>query len=372
LTTNSAQTTHRQAGEPTTAELHILTICACAVLAAVIQAADRTHGFWQFDAADTPSYAVITWAIRTGNLHALSEVKLFWGVAYVAAAVSSLAPVTDTAAVLLVSFCACLASVALANHLWGGWIAAVFAIISWDWLVASTLGGSETLFVALLFTAFLASRHKRWLLAALAASGSMTVRPAGVLALAAIIAVLVSRRDWRSAAAAGLIGLAIAFAYTLPLRLVRGEGFGYFESYRRDWIGGFPIGLPFAALAQGLHAATRPIEIVRPAAWIVSILAAAVAFAVRARPRAYAATWQVETIFAVLYLCVLFTYNAARWAWLEFPRFAIPLIPFALVAVESALPKKRWVIWIAAPVSGLLSAAWLLGFHNVWRAVAAP
>src|SRR4029078_11856614 len=121
--------------------------CACAVLAAVIQAADRTHGFWQFDAADTPSYAVITWAIRTGNLHALSEVKLFWGVAYVAAAVSSLAPVTDTAAVLLISFCACLASVALANHLWGGWIAAVFAIISWDWLVASTLGGTETLFV---------------------------------------------------------------------------------------------------------------------------------------------------------------------------------------------------------------------------------
>ena len=62
-------------------------------------------------------------------------------------------------------------------RLWGGWVAGFFAILNFDWMQRSYLGGSEPLFVALLFASFLAIRKERWWLACVLASLSTVVRP---------------------------------------------------------------------------------------------------------------------------------------------------------------------------------------------------
>jgi hypothetical protein len=75
-----------------------------------------------------------------------------------------------------------------------------------DWMQRSYLGGSEPLFVALLFGSFTAVRKERWLLAALLASLATVVRPLGVFALLGIGVALVWKRDYRKFLLATAIG----------------------------------------------------------------------------------------------------------------------------------------------------------------------
>jgi len=72
---------------------------------------------------------------------------------------------------------------------------------------------------------------------------------------------------------------------------------------------------------------------------------------------------RVEWLFAILYLLFLFAYNSTYWAFTEFPRFLIPVIPIVLAALW--LPRKR-VIWIPlALASAVLAALSAIGIHNV-------
>jgi hypothetical protein len=337
------------------------------VLAAAIQLADRRLGFWEFGAGDTPTYVSITTAIRTWDLGGLTGVKHFWGVAYLAAGMALLTRMPDVAALLIVSLCGSLASVALARRLWGGWIAGIFAVISWDWLAASVLGGSETVFMAFVLSAFLAARRERWTLAALAAACSMTVRPVGCVVLLALVIALLARADFRRAVVVAMVGAAVGALYIAPLWLARGDVLAHYRGYQPDWIQAWPIGVPFTALMNGLLSARTTIEVVRPAVWVAFIAVAAALFLARKPARTYARLHPVEATFAILYVVLLCSYNASRWAWLDFPRFAIPLIPFALVALDPWLPRNRWLLWVSAPVSGALAAGWLLGFHRTWH-----
>jgi hypothetical protein len=355
--------------EPSSAELLLLTLCACVALATAIQLFDPRLGFWDFGAGDTPTYVSIATAIRTGDLAGLRGVKHFWGVAYLAAGVALLTRLPDVAALLLVSLAGSLASVLLARRLWGGWIAAIFALVSWDWLAESVLGGSETAFMAFALSAFLAARRERWTLAALAASCSMTVRPVGCAVLLALLTTLLARVDFRRAAVVAVVGAVVAALYIAPLWVTRGDVLAHFRGYQPDWAGGSPLGLPFAALTTGFLAAKTSIEVVRPAIWVAFILLTFVLFLARKQARAYATLHPVEATFAAAYVVFLFSYNARRWAWLDFPRFAIPLIPFALVALDPWLPRSRWLLWPAAPASGILAAGWLIGFHRAWHLV---
>jgi len=90
----------------------------------------------------------------------------------------------------------------IAYRLWGGWIARLFAILSFDWLQRSYMGGSEPFFVALLFGAFWAVRRERWALAALLASCATVVRPLGIFALIGIGLLPLWRHDYRRFATA--------------------------------------------------------------------------------------------------------------------------------------------------------------------------
>jgi hypothetical protein len=134
---------------------------------------------------DSSAYMTLASAIRHWNFEGV-VVKQFWGLPYAMAALSTVTRVSDRTALLAISVVASFAAAALAWTLWDGWIAGFFAVLNFDWLQRSYLGGSEPLFVELLFGSFLSVRKERWLLAALLASLATVVRPLGIFALLGI------------------------------------------------------------------------------------------------------------------------------------------------------------------------------------------
>ena len=80
------------------------------------------------------------------------------------------------------------------------------------------------------------------------------------------------------------------------------------------------------------------------------------------------AATRVESIFLVPYLRTLYTCNYPHRARGNFARFAIPVLPFALLALYRWLPKDRRVLWGAVTTS-ILAAASAIGIHHVAGAV---
>jgi uncharacterized BrkB/YihY/UPF0761 family membrane protein len=61
----------------------------------------------------------------------------------------------------------------------------------------------------------------------------------------------------------------------------------------------------------------------------------------------------------------LVTYNSREWARTDFPRFALPVLPWILVFLYRYLPKKRVVVWSFAVITPVLAAASAIGIRNV-------
>jgi hypothetical protein len=53
------------------------------------------------------------------------------------------------------------------------------------------------------------------------------------------------------------------------------------------------------------------------------------------------------------------------WARGNFARFAIPIIPFVLLALGRWIPKDRRILWALAPVTAVLAASSAIGIRNV-------
>jgi len=171
----------------------------------------RVRNFWDarvpwFDGGEYLDIAAI---IHQGNLLGHSMPQQFWGFPYAIAGFSKLLAIPEPMALVLISILGSLAASILIHRLYGGWVAAVFIIINYQRIVLSVEGGSEPLFVCLLYASFLAVRSGRWNAAGLLASLSTTVRPVGILALLGFAAVLAMRKNWRQLAVIALIGLAI-------------------------------------------------------------------------------------------------------------------------------------------------------------------
>jgi hypothetical protein len=75
----------------------------------------------------------------------------------------------------------------------------------------------------------------------------------------------------------------------------------------------------------------------------------------------------VELGFAALSLVFLLCYDAPAWSWIEFPRFAIPVIPFALMGLEPWLPMRRTIVWPAAVLSGVFAGASAINVQRAWQ-----
>jgi hypothetical protein len=315
---------------------------------------------------DNPGYMAVASAIRRWNFTGLA-VKQFWGYPYLMAVISITTGVSDRSALLLVSCMASFLGVALAYRLWGGWVAGLFAVLSFEWMQRAFLGGAEPLFVALLFGSFLAARKGHWLLASLLASCSTVVRPLGVFALFGIGLVLLFRRQFSKLALATLIGLAIGALYVAPFARYFGDPFATVHSYQiPDPAGGSIFGLPFHAIIKGTLLYPAPwTNLVLSFGWIFFVLAGTIAMFASKSFHEYAKANPAEVLFAGLYLSSIYCYNYPYWARGSFERFAIPILPFVLFALLGWLPKNRRLVWGLALISPVLAAVSAVGIKNV-------
>jgi len=354
---------------PSRRELLVLCVTMCVIFVAFI-ALFRNYAAAVDNFGDSSAYMALASAIRHWDFTGV-VVKQFWGLPYAMAAISTITRVSDRTALLAISVIASFIAVALAWRLWDGWIAGFFAILNFDWLQRSYLGGSEPLFVALLFGSFLAVRKQHWLLAAVLASLATIVRPLGIFALLGIGIALLMRRDWRTLMAAILIGALIGGLYVIPMARHFGDPLANVNSYHSNaWQGGWLFGFPFYAIVKGTLTEPAPItNLVLSFGWIFLILAAIVIMVRSTEFRSYVRGHLVESIFLFPYLWTLYTYNYPHWARGNFARFAIPILPFALLALYRWIPKDRRVLWCVAVATSILAAASAIGINHVAQVV---
>jgi len=350
---------------PSPAELLRLALVTIAIFILVISRA-RSYPAAVDNFGDSSAYMNLASAIRHWDFRGV-EVKQFWGLPYAMAAVSRLTGASNRTALLLISLVASLLAVILIRQLWNGWIAAYFAVLNFDWLQRTCLGGSEPLFMALLLGAFLSARRRRWMLASLLAALATVVRPLGAFALVGIGLTLLWQKDFRRFAGALAIGLAIGIVYAVPLAAHFGDPLATVNSYHsQQWQGGWLFGFPFYAIIRGTMLYPAPwTNLVLSFGWIFLVIAAVLVMIRSRNFRDYCRSHPVEAIFLVPYLWCLFSYNYPYWARGNFARFAIPILPFALFALYRWLPKDRRILWGLGVVSSALAAISALGVANV-------
>ena len=350
--------------EPSSRELACL-VCTgfalfalCIVFAKNYAAAVATFG-------DSGGYVHLAAAIRHWNFQGI-VIKQFWGLSYAMAGLSMLTGIPDLAALLVLSLVPSLLATLLARRLWNAWVAGYFAILNFDWLQRSCLGGTEPLFVCLILAAFLCVRRERWLLASLLASYATIVRPLGIFALVGIGLTLLWRRDFKRFALATIIGLAIGTLYCLPLMLHFGDALANVNSYHsKEWQGGWLFGVPFLAIIKGFFIPAPWTNIALSVFWISMVTSGVVMMVRSCEFREYCRAHSVEAFFLVGYLWCLFAYNYPAWARSNFARFAIPVLPFVLLALYRWVPKDRRLLWALGVMMPLLAASSALGIVNV-------
>jgi hypothetical protein len=315
---------------------------------------------------DSSAYMNLASAIRRWDFQGV-VIKQFWGLPYAMAALSKLTGLSDRTALILLSLVPSLLAVLLAVRLWNGWIAGYFAILNFDWIQRSCLGGSEPLFVCLLLGTFAAVRQRRWLLASSLASFATLVRPLGLFALVGIGLTLLWERDFPRFAAATAIGLFVGVLYAFPLATYFRDPLANVNSYHsKQWAGGWLFGFPFYAIVKGTLISPAPwTNLVLSFGWIFLVVGAVVIMAKSREFRSYLRAHTVEGVFLVLYLWCLFSYNYPHWARGSFARFAIPILPFVMLALYRWLPKDRRMLWGLGVVAAVLAAMSALGLVNV-------
>jgi hypothetical protein len=316
---------------------------------------------------DNVPYVNAAAAIRHWDLTGV-QVKQFWGYPYAMALISKLTRIPELYSLLIVSSASLFISVGLASKLWGGWVAAFFTVLNFDWMQRAFLGGAEPLSVALIFGAFLAFRRDRYVLAALLASLSTVVRPLGIFCLIGIAATLLYRREFRKLSLTALVGALVGALYILPFWIYFHDPLHQVHRYKTsDWQSGSAVGLPFVAIGQGFAHNQEPwTNILLTLGWVILVVLGA-AMMSKKEFRQYARQHPPEVLFALLYIAFLVTYNSSRWVGAEFPRFAIPVLPFVLLSLARWRPDDRRVLWLLACVTPVLAAASALGIRNVIR-----
>jgi hypothetical protein len=319
---------------------------------------------------DSLAYMNVASALRRWDFHGLT-VKQFWGLPCIMAALSRATGISDRAALLLVCWVSSLASVVLAYRLWGGWVAGFFAVLNFDWMQRSYLGGAEPLFVALLFASFLAIRNERWLLAALLAALATTVRPLGFFALLGIGLFLLWKRHYRRLLSAVVIGLVVGTLYCVPLAQQFHDPLATVHSYYDPHTqGGWLFGVPFYAIIKGTIAGSAPwTNLILSFGWIFIVLIAVVVM-IRSREfRDYALEHPIEILFLIPYVWCLYAYNYPHWARGSFARFSIPIVPFVLIALYRWVPKDRRLLWGLCVIASILAASSAVGIVTAFGMV---
>ncbi len=319
---------------------------------------------------DNPAYLKPAAAIQHWQFAGV-EVHQFWGVSYATAFLSTVTRIPLRPAFVILCVAASLAGLMLCYRLWGGWVAAFFCLLSLDWFQRSLLGGAEPLFIALLLAAFLALRRGKWAWSAVFAALATVVRPYGLFALIGMGIQLLWKRKFRECSYAILIALLIGGLYAWPLAHYLGNPLANVTSYQHnDWHGNLPFTFPFASIVRDTLLSPAPLtNRALTSVWVVLMLLGAVIAIKSGDLRKYAKSYPAEACFACLYWVALCTYSSPEWARAEFPRFALPVLPWILVFLYGYLPKQRWVAWSLAVITPALAAASAIGIRNVLPAL---
>ena len=248
-------------------------------------------------------------------------------------------------------------------------MAAAFIFINFEWIQLFVNGGSEPLFMCLLYASFLAARSDRWNLAVFLAALSTTVRPVGIFALFCFAVVLARQRSYKRLAIITTIGLAIGVLYIVPLWILMGRPFGSFHGYwscwgTHKWTLTYPMGGWISSFLTGLYGNTRWYSLTFFAVWPVLAVTGIVAIW-RPRNRQRFSQYQTEALFATIYTLLFLCYTDGILD-ASFTRFLIPALPLLLFALSDWIPRDRRLPWAGALVSALLSAAPLVHFKNVF------
>ncbi len=336
-------------------------VSGCLFAITILRFSDYSSAILDF--GDSQAYISVASAIGHWNFAGL-QIKQFWGYPYAMALVSVVTRVSDQTALLAVSCTSSLLSVAFAYRLWGGWIAGFFAVLNFDWMQRSFLGGSEPLAVALIFGAFLAMREEQHLLAAFLASLSTVVRPLSIFCLIGICVVLVHKREVRKLTLAILIAACVATLYLWPLARHFGDPLATVHSYQDPSVPLF--GIPFYAIVKGTILYPAPwTNLALSFLWLLLVLSGLAAAFFNPRFRDYVRRNPTEILFAAPYLLLVFCYNYPVFARTNFARFAIPVLPFIFLALSRWIPKDRRVLWLLGAATSVLAAASALGIRNV-------
>jgi hypothetical protein len=333
-------------------DLLLLWLLTCIVFVSVIVRFD-SYSHKVNDFGDSSAYMSAASGIRKADFRSI-RVKQFWGVSYAMAPVSFLCGGSILASLLLVSGVSSLISVLLAQKLWGGWIAGFFAVLNFEWLQRSYLGGAEPLFMALLFASFLAMRRHRVVAASAFAALATVTRPVGMFALVALALALLARREYKN------LALCTGVALVIPLYQV--------HSYKvNDWQSGLPIGVPFRAIGASFAHNQAPFtNLLLTLGWVLFVLVGALLMA-RKSYRQYIRERPAEAWFAFFYVAFIFTYNSSAWARADIVRFAIPALPFVLLSLIDFIPRSRTVLFAVAAVCAALAACSAIGIRNVFH-----
>lgn len=316
---------------------------------------------------DNPSYLDAASAIRHWRFAGVL-VKQFWGLPYAVAGLSAVTGIPVRAGLIVVCILSSLAAVVLCYRLWGGWIAIFFALLSLDWFQRSLLGGAEPLFMLMILASFLALRREKWAWSATFGGLATVVRPFGIFALIGLGIQLLWQKKFRECSIAIAIALSIGWAYAWPLAHYMGGAFANVSMYQKsDWHGGLPFNWPLLAIVHDTIPITAPAtDLVLTLGWIAFVLLGLVVAIGSGDFIALAKKYPAEICFVSLYCLALYTYDAPGWSRSNFPRFALPMLPWTLVFVRRFFPANRWVEGVLAVISPALAACSATGIRNVW------
>lgn len=317
---------------------------------------------------DNRSYLQIAAIIRNWHFVGQTAPQHFWGFPFAIAAISGLFHISPLCALVAISMLGSLATCLLVHRLYGGWVACAFAVINYRWIYTSVEGGSEPLFMCLLYASFLMARSNRWNTAGLLGSLSTTVRPVGFMSLASFAFVLARRKAYRELMGITVIGLAIGVIYLIPLKIILGNPFHSFLAYREDWgQSGWPVTYPFGAIVPSFFAALHSLPwpvIVFFVLWLVVALAGGVALWLP-RDRMRLSMDQPDALFTSIYVLFFICYNFSDIVG-DFPRFLMPAAPMLVFSLRDRIPNDRRILWATAFLSALLASAAQVGFKNVF------
>lgn len=314
---------------------------------------------------DNDQYTAAAHAIQHWDLRS-TQARQGWGVSYLIALLSLL-HLSNKVSLVLISMASSLGSVLLARPLWGPWIAAFFAILNFPWLQTSMLGGSEPLFVLLLFASFWFSRRQRWIPSSALAALATVTRAVGVFSLFALGLSLLLRKEYRKLSLCIAVAALIGFLYLLPFWVAFHDPLYQFHrrEHSGDWDSGHLLTWPFHSIAVSYLYHRGPwSNVILTGAWIGLAIVGLCRMGIKLY-RDRGTQYPNEQIFVITYVFFLFSYNSLVWARWSFHRFVIPAIPLLLLSVYPWLPKKRYVMYPLCIVSSILAAWSAIGIKNV-------